>query len=108
MKRGHTAKIFLDLVKELRKRIPEITIATDIITGFPSESERDFEETLSLIEECQPDIVNSSRFSPRPGTVASKYPRLNTKDCKRKEYQTTSNNQENINEKKSFMARMER
>lgn len=79
MKRGHTAKIFLDVVKELRKKIPEITIATDIITGFPSESERDFEETLSLIEECQPDVVNSSRFSPRPGTVASKYPRLNTK-----------------------------
>jgi tRNA A37 methylthiotransferase MiaB len=82
MKRGHTAKIFLDVVKELRKKIPEITIATDIITGFPSESERDFEETLSLIEECQPDIVNSSRFSPRPGTVASKYPRLNTKIVK--------------------------
>ena len=79
MKRGHTAKIFLDVVKELRKKIPEITIATDIITGFPSESERDFEETLSLIEECQPDVVNSSRFSPRPGTVASNYPRLNTK-----------------------------
>ena len=79
MKRGHTAKIFLDVVKELRKKIPEITIATDIITGFPSESERDFEETLSLIEECQPDVVNSSRFSPRPGTVASKYPRLSTK-----------------------------
>ena len=79
MKRGHTAKIFLDVVKELRKKIPEITIATDIITGFPSESEGDFEETLSLIEECQPDVVNSSRFSPRPGTVASKYPRLSTK-----------------------------
>jgi MiaB-like tRNA modifying enzyme len=78
MKRGHTAKIFLDVVKELRKKIPEITIATDIITGFPSESQTDFEETLSLIEESQPDVVNSSRFSPRPGTVASKYPRLNT------------------------------
>jgi MiaB/RimO family radical SAM methylthiotransferase len=78
MKRGHTAKIFLDVVKELRKKIPEITIATDIITGFPSESQTDFEETLSLIEESQPDVVNSSKFSPRPGTVASKYPRLNT------------------------------
>jgi MiaB-like tRNA modifying enzyme len=82
MKRGHTAKIFLDIVKELRKKIPEITIATDIITGFPSESESDFEETLNLIEESQPDVVNSSRYSPRPGTVASKYPRLNTKIVK--------------------------
>ena len=82
MKRGHTAKIFLDVVKELRKKIPEITIATDIITGFPSESESDFEETLNLIEESQPDVVNSSRYSPRPGTVASKYPRLDTKIVK--------------------------
>jgi threonylcarbamoyladenosine tRNA methylthiotransferase CDKAL1 len=82
MKRGHTAKIFLDVVKELRKKIPEITIATDIITGFPSESERDFEETLSLIEESQPDVINSSRYSPRPGTLAAKYPRLRTKIVK--------------------------
>ena len=82
MKRGHTAKIFLDVVKELRKKIPEIAIATDIITGFPSESERDFEETLSLIEESQPDVINSSRYSPRPGTLAAKYPRLSTKVVK--------------------------
>ncbi|MDW0330766.1 MAG: tRNA (N(6)-L-threonylcarbamoyladenosine(37)-C(2))-methylthiotransferase, partial [Nitrososphaeraceae archaeon] len=82
MKRGHTAKIFLDVVKELRKKIPEIAIATDIITGFPSESERDFEETLSLIEESQPDVINSSRYSPRPGTLAAKYPRLSTKIVK--------------------------
>jgi threonylcarbamoyladenosine tRNA methylthiotransferase CDKAL1 len=82
MKRGHTGKIFLDVVKELRKKIPEITIATDIITGFPSESESDFEETLNLIEESQPDVINSSRYSPRPGTVASKYPKLNTKIVK--------------------------
>jgi MiaB-like tRNA modifying enzyme len=82
MKRGHTVKIFLDVVKELRKKIPEITIATDIITGFPSESETDFQETLSLIEESHPDVVNSSRYSPRPGTAASKYPRLSTKIVK--------------------------
>lgn len=78
MKRGHTARIFLDVVRELRKKIPEITIATDIITGFPSESEKDFEETLSLIEESQPDVINSSKYSPRPGTVASKYAKINT------------------------------
>jgi tRNA A37 methylthiotransferase MiaB len=82
MKRGHTAKIFLEVVKELRKKIPEITIATDIITGFPSESERDFEDTLSLIEESQPDVINSSKYSPRPGTLAAKYPRMNTEMVK--------------------------
>ena len=78
MKRGHTARIFLDVVKELRKKIPEITIATDLITGFPTESEKDFQETLRLIEESQPDVINSSKYSPRPGTVASKYPKINT------------------------------
>ncbi|HJU79424.1 MAG TPA: tRNA (N(6)-L-threonylcarbamoyladenosine(37)-C(2))-methylthiotransferase [Nitrososphaeraceae archaeon] len=82
MKRGHTAKIFLDVVRELRKKIPEITIATDIITGFPSESERDFEETLNLIEASQPDVINSSKYSPRPGTVASKYPKISTEIVK--------------------------
>ena len=78
MKRGHTARIFLDVVKELRKKIPEITIATDIITGFPSETEKDFEDTLDIIKESQPDVINSSKYSPRPGTVASKYPKINT------------------------------
>ena len=107
MKRGHTAKIFLDVVKELRKKIPEITIATDIITGFPSESERDFEETLSLIEESQPDVINSSRYSPRPGTLAAKYPRLSTKIVKERIYKTSYDNQENINEKKSNLVRVE-
>lgn len=82
MKRGHTAKIFLDVVRELRKKIPEITIATDIITGFPSESERDFIETLNLIEASQPDVINSSKYSPRPGTVASKYPKIRTEIVK--------------------------
>ena len=84
MKRGHTAKIFLDVAKELRKKIPDITIATDIITGFPSESEEDFEETLSLIKESKPDVINSSRYSPRPGTVASKYPKISTAIVKKR------------------------
>lgn len=70
MKRGHTAEIFRDLTKQLKSRIPNITIATDIITGFPSETDDDFEETLNLISELQPDIVNSSKYSSRPGTTA--------------------------------------
>jgi MiaB-like tRNA modifying enzyme len=72
MKRGHTAKTFKDIVKQLRERIPDMTIATDIITGYPEETDEDFELTLKMIKETEPDIVNSSRFSPRPGTLASK------------------------------------
>lgn len=71
MKRGHTIKMYKDLVKTLREMCPDITIATDIIVGFPGESEKDFEDTLGLISESKPDIVNCSRYSARPGTSAA-------------------------------------
>ncbi|HKX82443.1 MAG TPA: tRNA (N(6)-L-threonylcarbamoyladenosine(37)-C(2))-methylthiotransferase [Nitrososphaera sp.] len=72
MKRGHTSKIFLEAVRELRRRVPEMTIATDVIVGFPGETEDDFEETLGVISESRPDIVNISRYGARPGTAAAK------------------------------------
>nr|AFK24805.1 MiaB-like tRNA modifying enzyme [uncultured archaeon] len=73
MKRGHSAKTFLDAVKTFRSKIPEMTISTDIIVGFPSETESDFEETLNLVERAEPDIVNISRYGARPGTEAAKW-----------------------------------
>jgi tRNA A37 methylthiotransferase MiaB len=76
MKRGHTAKTFKQIVTHFRKSIPDITIATDIITGFPGETEEDFELTLNMISELEPDIINSSKYSARPGTVASKLARV--------------------------------
>jgi MiaB-like tRNA modifying enzyme len=72
MKRGHSVNSIIKLVDKLKNSIPEITIATDIITGFPTETDEDFEETLKLIKYIEPDIVNSSKFSSRPGTLASK------------------------------------
>jgi threonylcarbamoyladenosine tRNA methylthiotransferase CDKAL1 len=70
MKRGHTAKIFIEAVEAFRVKIPEMTISTDIIVGFPSETEDDFKETIDLVERSQPDIVNISRYAARPGTAA--------------------------------------
>jgi threonylcarbamoyladenosine tRNA methylthiotransferase CDKAL1 len=70
MKRGHTSKTFMDAVKAFRGKIPEMTISTDIIVGFPSETEDDFKETIDLVERSQPDIVNISRYAARPGTEA--------------------------------------
>src|ERR671923_315061 len=70
MKRGHTSKIFMEAVEAFRSKIPEMTISTDIIVGFPSETEDDFKETVDLIERSQPDIVNISRYAARPGTEA--------------------------------------
>jgi tRNA A37 methylthiotransferase MiaB len=73
MKRGHTAKTFMDIVQAFRRRIPEMTISTDVIVGFPSETGDDFQATLDLIERAEPDIVNISRYGARPGTEAAKW-----------------------------------
>jgi threonylcarbamoyladenosine tRNA methylthiotransferase CDKAL1 len=72
MYRGHDVEIFKNAVHEFRKSIPEITIATDIIVGFPNESDEDFKYTMDLITETEPDIVNISKYSQRSGTVSSK------------------------------------
>jgi MiaB/RimO family radical SAM methylthiotransferase len=73
MKRGHTARTFLSAVQAFRTKIPEMTISTDVIVGFPSETEDDFKETLELVEWAEPDIVNISRYGARPGTEAAKW-----------------------------------
>ena len=71
MGRRYSAEDFLEIVGTFRSSYPDITIITDAIVGFPGETERDFRETLSLIESLQPDKVNITRFSPRPGTLAA-------------------------------------
>jgi threonylcarbamoyladenosine tRNA methylthiotransferase CDKAL1 len=75
MKRGHTARTFLDAVQSFRKKIPKMTISTDVIVGFPTETEGDFQTTLDLLEKAEPDIVNSSRYGARPGTESAKWKR---------------------------------
>ncbi len=71
MRRFYSVDNFKTIVEAFRTNFPEITIATDVICGFPSESEEDFKKTLQLIEEVRPDIVNVSKFFPRPRTVAA-------------------------------------
>lgn len=76
MKRGYTAATFEKIVAEFRKQIPQITISTDIICGFPTETEDDFRQTMAVVGAVRPDIVNVSRFWPRPGTEANQLKRL--------------------------------
>ena len=71
MKRGHTAEVFKRTSALFRKKFGRFTVSTDIIVGFPTETEEDFEETLELIRQTQPDIINLSRYSARPGTKAA-------------------------------------
>ncbi|MBW2974438.1 tRNA (N(6)-L-threonylcarbamoyladenosine(37)-C(2))-methylthiotransferase [Candidatus Woesearchaeota archaeon] len=71
MRRGYSADDFRMIIREFRKNIPNITISTDIICGFPTETEQQFNDSLNLIREIKPDVLNISRFQARPGTEAA-------------------------------------
>jgi threonylcarbamoyladenosine tRNA methylthiotransferase CDKAL1 len=74
MRRCYTIQDFKKIVAAFREAFPELTLATDVICGFPGENKKAFENTLRLINEVKPDIVNNSKFFGRPGTVAAKMP----------------------------------
>lgn len=71
MKRGHTATVFRTASNAFRTKFERFTISTDIIVGFPTEAREDFEQTLEMVRETRPDIINLSRYSARPGTSAA-------------------------------------
>jgi len=87
MRRGYTVENFLTTVKKFRKAFPMLTLATDVIVGFPGETERDFERTVGLIENVKPDIVNISKFGIRPGTDAANMEQLPNDTIKRRSKQ---------------------
>jgi threonylcarbamoyladenosine tRNA methylthiotransferase CDKAL1 len=71
MRRHYTVERFMGIINRARYRYPDISIATDLITGFPGESDRDHQKSVSLIRKLHADTVNITRFSPRPGTDAA-------------------------------------
>ena len=73
MNRLHTRKEYLDLIKKIREIIPNCGISHDMITGFPSETERDHQDTLSLMEEVKYDFGYMFAYSERPGTYAARH-----------------------------------
>jgi MiaB/RimO family radical SAM methylthiotransferase len=72
MNRRHTASEFRRLASEFNKRFPLATLSTDLIVGYPGETESDFRETLRLLEETRPTVCNITRFVARPGTAAAR------------------------------------
>ena len=74
MVRRYTRGVYLDVVQRLRAAIPDISLSTDIIVGFPGETDADFEETLSLVRDVGFDGAYTFKFSPREGTPALKLP----------------------------------
>ena len=84
MKRGHTAGAFREIVKKVKERFGQFTISTDIIVGFPSETEEEFQKTIALLDETKPDVVNLSKYSARPGTDAAEWKQLDATEIKRR------------------------
>jgi tRNA-2-methylthio-N6-dimethylallyladenosine synthase len=74
MKRGHTVLEYKQKIRRLRQVRPDISVSTDLIVGFPGETERDFESTLDLVREIGFDQSFSFIYSPRPGTPAASLP----------------------------------
>jgi tRNA-2-methylthio-N6-dimethylallyladenosine synthase len=83
MRRTYTRERYLRLVDELRAAIPDLALTTDIIVGFPTETEEDFRETITLVEEVRFDGAFTFLYSPRSGTEAAAMPNQVPEDVKR-------------------------
>jgi len=86
MNRQYTAEVFHNVVDAFRQRFPDLYLATDIIVGFPGETEEEFTRSLDLVYRSSPDKVNITRYSSRPGTAAAgmtQYPDRIKKDRSR-------------------------
>ena len=84
MERKYSVDDFKKIVKRFRKEIPNISIATDVIVGFPTETNRDFEKTVNLIKEIRPEVLNISKFGARPNTIAANMEQLPNQEIKRR------------------------
>jgi tRNA-2-methylthio-N6-dimethylallyladenosine synthase len=86
MNRGYTREHYLSLIHRLREVVPEIAISTDIIVGFPGETEKDFEDTLDLVRQVEFDSAFTFLYSIRKGTPAEHYPEQIPEDIKHERF----------------------
>lgn len=84
MRRGYTIEFYKDLIARIRDRIPNVGLQTDVIVGFPGETEAQFENTLKALEEIRFDVVHVAAYSPRPGTPAASWPDQIAPDVKKR------------------------
>jgi tRNA-2-methylthio-N6-dimethylallyladenosine synthase len=82
MRRGYTREQYLSLVEQVRQRVPGCVITTDLMVGFPGETDEEFEGTLSLVEEVRFDAAYTFAYSPRPNTAALGFPNQVPNDVK--------------------------
>jgi threonylcarbamoyladenosine tRNA methylthiotransferase CDKAL1 len=76
MNRKYTVDEFIYICNQFRNKFPDICVWTDIIVGFPTETDEQFYDTLKLVKKITPDKINVTRFSPRPGTKAATMPQI--------------------------------
>ncbi|MBS1971869.1 MAG: tRNA (N6-isopentenyl adenosine(37)-C2)-methylthiotransferase MiaB [Bdellovibrionales bacterium] len=73
MNRGYTREEYLEKIKMIKKAIPNVVLSTDIIVGFPGETEEDFQDTISMVQEVGFETIFAFKYSPRPFTKAAKF-----------------------------------
>jgi threonylcarbamoyladenosine tRNA methylthiotransferase CDKAL1 len=84
MNRGHTVAQFKEIISKFREKIPEISIATDIIVGYPTETEEAFEDTLNVIRDIRPNFIHISKYRHRPMTLSSSLPEIDHNTMKKR------------------------
>jgi len=84
MRRGYTIDYYRQLITEIRSSILGVTLSTDVIVGFPSENQEQFQQTVDLLSELKFDTVHVAAYSPRPGTLASRQFEDNVPPAKKK------------------------
>lgn len=101
MNRKYTREDYLKLIEKLRKTVPDITLSTDIIVGFPGETNEDFEETLSIVKEVEYDSAFTFIYSIRKGTPAEKFEDQIEESEKHRRFDILVNAVNEISEKKN-------
>jgi len=84
MNRKYSIKQYKEIIIKFKKQIHGITISTDLILGYPTETEKDFQDSIELVKETKPDILNINRFWSMPGTLANKLKSLQSEVLKKR------------------------
>ncbi len=101
MRRGHTAREYLDLIAELKAQAPGLALSTDIIVGYPGETEREFQDTLDLMESVSFASAFMFAYSPRPGTPAALLADSVPEEVKQERLQRTLAHQARLTEREA-------
>lgn len=109
MNRGYNRTYYLELVERIRRAIPGVSITTDIMVGFPGETEEDFAQTMDLVEKVQFDAAFTFVYNPRPGTRAATFPGQVPEEVKSRRIQELIARQNEITlaHNRSFIGRLE-